>query len=247
MTQFLVKLDPFDGPLDLMLHLIRQKKLDLHDLNLDVLVEQYILFIESSDNKLDMAADYVAELANLIEVKSYKALPVEPSDLEGEDYQEDPHQALVRRLLEYQQFKEVSDVLHTRYQERQLQFDKPVDKTLRTLAQQEDVHLYHADQQDLMKAMERCLNRFQMTHPREVRMTKIEMSVEERMDHMIARVSTLNEPFVFDDFVQDAETVGVFIITFLALLELVRTEFILFTKQQGDIHFRKGPKYEFNT
>jgi segregation and condensation protein A len=246
MTQFFVKLDPFDGPLDLMLHLIRHKKLDLHDLNLDVLVEQYILFVESVENKLDLAADYLAELANLIEIKSFKALPVDPNELEGGDYQEDPHQALVRRLLEYQQFKEVSDVLNNRYRERQLQFDKPVDGALRSLAQQEDVHLYQADQHDLMKAMERCLNRFQMTHPREVRITKIEMSVEARMDHLIAWISTLNEPFVFEDFVQDAQNVGVFIITFLALLELVRTEFIVFTKAQGDIHFRKGPKYEFN-
>ena len=245
MTQFIVQLDQFDGPLDLMLHLIRDKKLNLHDLNVDVLTEQYILFINSVENKLDLAAEYIHELANLIEIKSARALPIEPKVLDSEDYQEDPQAALVRRLLEYQQFKDISSVLHQRYQERQMQFDKPMASTLLDLADREEVHLYQADQRDLVRAMERCIVRFQTTHPREVKLTKIEMSIEDRMDYLISRIYTLKEPFYFDDFVQDAHHINVFIITFLAILELIRVDFLQFERSHDDVQFRKGTAYEF--
>ncbi len=245
MTQFIVQLKQFDGPLDLMLHLIKDKKLSLQDLNIDILIDQYIEFIHSVDNKLEIAAEYIYELANLIEIKSYRCLPVEAKVLDVDDYVEDPQAALVRRLLEYQQFKDISGVLNERYQERILQHDKPIDTKLMSMAEDEDVHLYRGDQGDLMKAMQRCLVRFQSSHPREVRMTRIEMSVEERMDQLIAMMSTLKEPFMFDDLVQDAHHLSIFIITFLALLELIRIDFVQLDHLKQEIVFRKGRAYEF--
>jgi len=245
MTQFIVQLQHFDGPLDLMLHLIKDKKLSLQDLNIDVLIDQYIAYIHSADNKLERAAEYIYELANLIEIKSYRCLPVEAKLLDLDAYVEDPQETLVRRLLEYQQFKDISGLLNERYQERILQHDKPIDTKLMSMADEEDVHLYSGDQVDLMKAMQRCLVRFESTHPREVRMTRIEMSVEDRMDQLIAMISTLKEPFMFDDLVQDARHLSVFIITFLALLELIRIDFIQLDHLKQDIVFRKGRAYEF--
>jgi segregation and condensation protein A len=245
MTPFIVQLNQFDGPMDLMLHLIREKKLNLFELNIDVLIDQYVMFIHSVDNKLEIAAEYLYELANLIEIKSYRCLPVEAKGLDDDIYVEDPHATLVRRLIEYQQFKDVSDMLNERYQERILQHEKPIESRLIHMAEDVDVTLYNANQADLMKAMQRCLQRFQHTHPREVRITKIEMSVEERMDQLIAMISTLKEPFMLDDLIQDSHHLAMFVITFLAILELIRIDFLQVELSRDELVFRKGLSYEF--
>ena len=103
--KFHVSIEQFDGPLDLMLHLVKENKLDLFDLDMDVLASQYIDFIhEMQTLHLEVASEYLEELASLIEYKSRKLLPREKVEVE-EEYEEDHREQLVQRLLEYQQYK----------------------------------------------------------------------------------------------------------------------------------------------
>ena len=105
---FLITLDQFEGPLDLMLHLIKENKLDLFDLDMNVLATQYIDYIHAMQNMhLEVASEYLSELASLIAYKSKKLLPRENVEVE-EEYEEDQRDQLVARLLEYQRYKEVS-------------------------------------------------------------------------------------------------------------------------------------------
>ena len=108
---FSVSLEQFDGPLDLMLHLIKENKLELFDLDLDTLATQYINYIHQvQELHLEVASEYLTELASLLEYKSRKLLPREEVEVQ-EEYEEDNRQRLVARLLEYQRYKEVSQFL----------------------------------------------------------------------------------------------------------------------------------------
>ena len=119
---FLITLDQFEGPLDLMLHLIKENKLDLFDLDMNVLATQYIEYIHTMQNMhLEVASEYLSELASLIAYKSKKLLPRETVEV-IEEYEEDQRDQLVARLLEYQRYKEVSLALKDGYDQRQLQF-----------------------------------------------------------------------------------------------------------------------------
>ncbi|HET6785609.1 MAG TPA: segregation/condensation protein A [Erysipelotrichaceae bacterium] len=246
MQNFNVTLDKFTGPLDLMLHLIKDKKLDLFNLQIDVLIDQYIKYLDSVENKLDIATEYLYELAALIEYKSKKCLPVDPKPLEVNDYEEDTKDALVRRLIEYQQFKDISQLLNERFLERQKQFEKPMEKQLMDIADDENIKFVHADQNDLLKAMQKCLVRFNYAHPNQVRITKTEMSIEDRSDQLVIMISTLKEPFSFEDMIQDVQDRSLLIVSFLAILELNRRDVIEFWVENSEIYFKRGKTYGFN-
>lgn len=243
MSNFNVTLDQFSGPLDLMLHLVKDKKLDLFDLQVDVLIDQYILFLDSVENKLDIATEYLYELAALVEYKSKKCLPVDPKPLEVGDYEEDTKDQLVRRLIEYQQFKDISQTLNERFLLRQKQLEKPMEKQILEIAEDENIRFVHADQSDLLKAMQKCLLRFNYSHPNQVRITKTEMSIEDRSEQMILMISTLKEPFFFEDMIQDVEDQSILIVTFLAILELNRRDVLEFWDENSEVYFRRGKMY----
>ena len=107
MEEFSVTINQFDGPLDLMLHLIHEKELDLMNLDVNELASQYIAYIHSMQRlHLEIAGEYLAQLASLLEYKSRQLLPNSKEELE-DHYEQDTREALVRRLLEYRQFKEI--------------------------------------------------------------------------------------------------------------------------------------------
>ena len=99
MEEFKVTIENFDGPLDLMLHLIKEKELDLFDLDVNVLTDQYMAYLNAmNEMHLEVASEYLVELASLIEYKSKKLLPKDQSELEDE-YEEDPRENLIKRLI----------------------------------------------------------------------------------------------------------------------------------------------------
>lgn len=117
---FQITIEQFEGPLDLMLHLIKENKLDLFDLDMNVLTTQYLAYLDAMESlHLEIASEYLSELAGLIEYKSKKLLPREKVEI-SEEYEEDQREKLVQRLLEYQRFKEVSALLSRQYEDRQM-------------------------------------------------------------------------------------------------------------------------------
>ena len=105
--EFQISIDQFEGPLDLMLHLIKTNKLDLMDLDMNTLATQYIAYIaQMKQLQLEIASEYLSELASLIEYKSRKLLPRSEVAIE-EEYEEDQREKLVSRLIEYQKYKDV--------------------------------------------------------------------------------------------------------------------------------------------
>jgi len=123
---FIVNIDKFEGPLDLMLHLIKENNMDIFDFDISVLCDQYIDYIFKMQTlHLEVESEYLIELATLVEYKSRKLLPKNDIEIDDE-YQDDPQDRLVKRLLEYQKYRDVTNVLNDYYEERNLQYSKPL-------------------------------------------------------------------------------------------------------------------------
>src|SRR5215472_1706468 len=123
---FPVKLENFEGPLDLLLHLIKRNELEIHDINISIITKQYLDAIQLMQAlNLDAAGEFRVMAATLIHIKSKMLLPrpETATAVEGED--EDPRDALVRRLLEHQKFKAAAGLLHEKEQLRSAQWQRP--------------------------------------------------------------------------------------------------------------------------
>ena len=244
MESFTVSIQQFEGPLDLMLHLIKEKKLDLFDLNLDILADQYIAYINSmEDMHLEIASEYLSEFASLIEYKSKKLLPRDTSELE-DNYEEDTKDQLVRRLLEYQRFKEVSEQFNVLANERLLHYDKPQSEiTYQWMKELKDSFVdTHGNPVDLIKAMNHCIRRYKIMQPLQMKVAKKELSVEERTIQIKAMVLELPNVFSLFDLCKN-EDMHVVIVTFLSVLDLLRQGFFDCEVVNDDIYLKRGVRY----
>lgn len=243
---FTVAIDQFEGPLALMLHLIKEQELDLFNLDISRLTDQYLLYLNQMESMhLEVESEYLVELATLIEYKSKKILPKEEAFLDDE-YEEDPKDRLVRRLLEYQQFKEISEQLNDLYHQRMIQVSKPISIEVEewTKTKLEEIP-WEGTPYDLAKAMEKCLRRVQLSKPLETKFTTREISMEDRSLQIRSRLTTLPETFSFETLIDDCEDMPMVIATFLAILDLARHHTLVFTVDEKErIWFKRGQKYE---
>jgi len=236
----------FEGPLDLMLHLIREQQLDIFDLDMVILTDQYIEYLHKmEDLKLEIESEYLVELTTLIEYKSKKLLPKQEANID-DDY-EDPKDKLVKRLLEYQKYKEISKTLYDAYIERQDQLSKPVsyDEVMKHSDDVEDQKL-EGDPYDLLKAMNKVLRRIQLSKPLDVKYTQKELSPEERVLQIKARLINLPETFSFTTLLDDCHEIREYIVTFLAVLDMAKNHSLVFTVDENDeIWFKRGSNNEW--
>ncbi len=241
---FQVVFNEFEGPLDLMLHLIKENKLDLFDLEFDVLADQYLLYLNQAEKlNLEIDSEYMVELATLIEYKSKRLLPKKEDDL-ADEYEEDPKERLVRRLMEYQQFKEVSSVLEAYYKERQLQIGKPLSTEHEEWIKNNENMPVEGSPYDLVKAMSKVLRRLSLSKPIETTMKTKEISVDDRILQIKARWAELPETFSFEMLSSDCANVEMVIVTFLASLDLIRRQELVFTIDENEvIWFKRGNKH----
>lgn len=240
--KFTVTIDQFEGPLDLMLHLIKENKLDLFDLDMNVLTTQYIEFIhQMKDLHLEIASEYLSELASLIEYKSKKLLPREEVQVE-EEYEEDQRTKLVARLVEYQKYKEISEKLRIDYENRQKHFTRPVSPLVEqwSIPIESDT-LENQSPYELLKAMNRVLQRMILLKPYETKVTIKELSVEERLEQIKERLKDSNDMILFESLCDDCSSLHMVIVTFLSILDLIHQKWLDFTIDSEDhIYVKRG-------
>ncbi len=221
---FPIKLDNFEGPLDLLLHLIKKNEVSIHDIPIALITAQYldaIGLLQALD--LDIAGEFIVMAATLIHIKSKMLLPRPESaaGVEGDD-DEDPRDALVRRLLEHQKFKAAAELLHEREQVRSAQWLRP-DERVAEIAGDELEPEIEVDLFGLLAAfqavVERAKRRPKVSLPPE------EVPVEVRIDQLLARLSE-TEACGFDDLFADVDDRTALILTFLALLEMIRLKLV---------------------
>ena len=230
----------FEGPLDLMLHLIHEQQLDIFDLDMSVLTDQYINYLHQMEElHLEVESEYLVELSTLIEYKSKKLLPTKAD--EPDDDFEDPKDKLVRRLLEYQKYKEVTKTLYDSFVERQDQLAKPVSFDEIVKMNNDEEQKIEGDPYDLLKAMNKVLRRLQLSRPLDIKFTQKELSPEDRILEIKARLKDLPETFSFDTLIEDCDNIHEYVITFIAILDMAKDHYLTFTIDDNDnIWFSRG-------
>jgi segregation and condensation protein A len=220
---FAVKLDQFEGPLDLLLHLIKKNELNIHDIPIAIITTQYLAAIALMEElNLDVAGEYLVMAATLIHIKSKMLLPRPETAAGIEEEQEDPRDALVRRLLEHQKFKAAAGLLHEREQWRSAQWQRP-DERIAALAGDGFEEEFEVDLFTLISAFQAVVERAK--HRPKVLLPPEQMSVEARIDQLLERLSE-TQACGFDELFADAQDRGGLIVTFLALLEMIRLKLV---------------------
>lgn len=225
---FTITIDQFEGPLDLMLHLIKDNKLELFDLDMNILTDQYLQYLNAMESlHLEVASEYLSELAGLIEYKSKKLLPREKVVIE-EEYEEDQRDRLVKRLLEYQRFKEVSAEFERNYEKRQHMMEKPMSEITQKWINTTIEGDFEGNPYDLIKAMNKVLRRAALQHPYETRMTVKELSLDERVIQIKKRLRDWVGKMSFEELCSDCTDLHMVIVTFLSVLDLIKHKEITF-------------------
>jgi segregation and condensation protein A len=220
---FPVKLETFEGPLDLLLHLIKKNELNIHDIPIALITAQYLETIElMQELNLDVAGEFLVMAATLIHIKSKMLLPRPETAASVEGEEEDPRDALVRRLLEHQKFKAAAGLLHEREQLRAAQWQRP-DERVAAIAGDEYEPELEVDLFSLLSAFQAVVQRAK--HRPKVLLPPEQIPVEVRIDQLLARLSE-TEALGFEDLFADATDRGGLIVTFLALLEMIRLKLI---------------------
>ncbi|MGM7635433.1 segregation/condensation protein A [Bacillus sp. Hm123] len=231
--QYKVKVDAFEGPLDLLLHLIQRLEIDIYDIPMADITEQYLLFIHTmKELELDVASEYLVMAATLLAIKSKTLLPSHEEEEEVDWVEEDPREELVERLVEYKKYKEAAERLKEKEEERGQLFTKaPSDLTAfesnQPTAQDLRVTVY-----DMLGAFHKLLRRKKLQRPMTKKVKKQEVSLEKRMDQILSTLASCKQPTRFVDLFP-YEDKGHMVVSFLAVLELMKRNEIVVEQQNN--------------
>jgi segregation and condensation protein A len=217
-----VKLENFEGPLDLLLHLIKKHELNIYDIPIALITAQYLDYLNLMEElNLDVAGEFLVMAATLIHIKSRMLLP-RPAP-EQEDDEEDPREALVRRLIEHQKFKAAAEMLHEKETVRSAQWMRPEGAIAPIASGQDREPELEVDLFSLITAfravVQRAKQRPKVVVPGE------QIPIEARIDQLLDRLSE-TDACGFEDLFSDVAGRGDMIVTFLALLEMIRLKLV---------------------
>ncbi len=230
-----IKLDAFEGPLDLLLHLIKKEEIDIRNIPIARITEQYLDYLQiMKDLNINVAGEWLFMAATLIYIKSRMLLPPDPAQASQEEAQEDPRKELVYQLLEHQKFKNAAQMLHTREEVESSVWHKPPVEIL-----EDDKEVIAVTLFDLVKAFHEIVQRFEAQ--RAMELAQEEVSIEQKIED-IRRLLLVHNSMLFSMFFAEARSKRHLIVTFLALLELVRLrEIWIYQKKAFDeIHITRG-------
>ena len=215
-------LDIFEGPLDLLLHLIKEQKMDVYDIRIAEITKQYFSYLDLlSELNLEMVGEYLVMAAELAKIKSKTLLPIPETE---EDVLtaagEDPRAELMRRLLEYQRYKEAAFELRQKEYDQQQLFSRTGEVVLEN---SEEELLIEANVFDLLTAFQKVLKEKSFKKNYEIKVTTL--SVSDRISGILESLN-VSESVTFDSLFTTMNTKQEVIVTFLAILELMRMQLI---------------------
>jgi segregation and condensation protein A len=218
-TDYKVRLEIFEGPLDLLLYLIKKDEVDIHSISIERITRQYLDYINTFKLlNIDLASEFIVMAANLMYLKSRTLLPrtEQPPEEDAED--DDPRWELIRQLIEYKKFKDAAGFLALREIDQEGRFAHQPDSGEQT--EKEPPRLAEVSIFDLIRAFQNVLKRFEESHDFgdiiDDRFT-VSDKIEMLMDHFQP-----GDAKRFDELFESATTKAEVIVTFLALLELMK-------------------------
>ena len=218
-----IKLDIFEGPLDLLLYLIRKNEIDIYNIPIALITEQYLSYLEMMRSlNLDLAGEYLVLASTLIHIKSKLLLPPDESEDEEEEGR-DPRAELVRQLLEYQAFKDAALSLDGRPLLDRDIFTRGAAPEEPAAAEEEEEAIVELDVFELFTAFRRIVDRLDRKEDMEIDAEK--MSLTDRINEIMERLSAEGQ-ITFADLLEDRGNRRRIIYTFLAILELMKLRMI---------------------
>lgn len=230
--EYKVRIDAFEGPLDLLLHLLKESKVDIYDIKISEITQQYLDYIHAMEVlQLEIASEYLVMAASLIEIKSKSLLPKQVVEIEGE-YEEDSREALIQRLMDYQKYKEVTKELRELEEERGQFYTKPpID-----FSPYIDTEIKLPDQtlqvEQLILAFQKLMRRHKLAQPLKRKIMQQNISVENRMTSLKKQLKYKKRVMFSDLF--DRFDREYMVVTFLALLELVKNSDFIMSQDSYD-------------
>ena len=223
MAEIKIKLDIFEGPLDLLLHLIRSLELDIYDIPIAEVTEQYMDFIHTMKKlELEVAGEYLVMAATLMAIKSQMLLPKQELEEEFDDiYEEDPRDELVAQLLEYRKYKFAAERLLEKSEERQLYFTKDPMDVDEYKEEEAELAKNQLNAIDLFLAFHNMLEKKKKRMPIETTVRADDRSIENKMTFIESSLLNGASGQPLDAFFTDFSKPEI-VITFMALLELMK-------------------------
>ena len=212
-------INDFEGPLDLLLHLIKTSEMSIYDIKIEKITKQYLDFINSMENmNLSIASEYLVMASELIEIKSRMLLP-NKRDMDEDEYEEDPRENLINRLIEYKKYKDMIDTFKVLEEERQDIFTKePIN--LSEYRTEEVTNDDGLSLDDLLNALNNFLKRKEDERPISTKITKKEISVKDRTVQIRNILSKKKKVSFYDLF--EVKTKEYVVVTFLSILEMAK-------------------------
>ena len=224
------KINEFEGPLDLLLHLIKENRMDIMNIEIERITEQYISYLNEQEKmNLEIASEYLVMASELIELKSKLLLP-NPKVEETEEEQVDPREELVNRLLEYQAYKEITKVLKEKEELRKEIYTKSPENIKNYI--EEDTRLSSdITLDDLVEAFKKYLERKKESRPLKTKVTTNEISVSSRRLEIKSILKKKLKVSFFELFpVLNKEYI---VATFLAILEMAKNKELKITQNKN--------------
>ena len=238
-----VNLDIFEGPLDLLLFLIRKNEIDIHDIPISTLTEEYLQALQGMrEADLNIAGDFLVMAANLMLIKSRMLLPVESTGDGEEEEIEDPRTELVQRLLEYKQFKEAAESFKGMELKQRDIFGRLLPmKSMSPVEEEEDEDGLNVNLYDLLKAFQKILEELPEHAVKEI--PRDEVKVAQKINDILDALEE-SESISFTDIFKKQNSRQAMVATFLAMLELAKMRSIKIRQSNifGDIRIFRGEK-----
>jgi segregation and condensation protein A len=216
-TDYKVKLEVFEGPLDLLLYLIKQDEIDIYDISIERITGQYLEYLQAfKELNIELAGEFIVMAANLIYLKSRSLLPVDQQPPEEDAEEDDPRWDLIRQLIEYKKFKEAAAELHQRALEQERIFAREGGPS----HLQDPLRLGEVGIFQLINAFQTVIKRVEAREDVQEIFGE-RFSVSEKIDAILQRVG-VGAPVRFSDLFGAVVSRLEVVVTFLALLELIR-------------------------
>ena len=229
----------FEGPLDLLLHLIKKSKMEIFDVKISEITKEYLNFInEMNEMNLDIASEYLVMAAELIEMKSRKLLPNKNDEDENAELEDDPEEELKRRLIEYKKYKD-STLEFRNLEEKRLSYYTKAPESLEKYSKEKVENNGNLGINDLLEAFQKLLERQEYNKPVNTKIARKELSVKERIvtiRDILKEKKKINFIELFDDFSKPYV-----VVTFLSVLEMAKNKEIILKQDNnfGEIYLER--------
>ena len=216
---FEFKVNEFEGPLDLLLHLIKSNDMDIMNIEIEKITEQYLLYLEKMESmNLEVTSNYLVVASELLYIKSKLLLPSYPS-LEPLEEEDDPRDDLVQRLLEYQAYKDITQVLKNKEELRHDIYTKVPEDISNYVSEDSSINS-DVTLDDLVDAFKKYLIRQRENKPLKTKITQKEITVSDRRDYISKVLKSRKRVSFFELF--DNYSKEYIVATFLAVLEMAK-------------------------